>query len=140
MTTIATRDVNALFERTELQKKIDAEVLARVKKGFLLLQEKHGEDWINKIDMRSLNLREGHACVLGQVYGDYCHGLEILDLSGYGVTQPDDEDEDPQYEDSEYGFSLIEDQSEDYENSSKHWSELDAAWKAVLNEAFSAFA
>lgn len=140
MTTIATRDVNALFERTELQKKIDAEVLARVKKGFLLLQEKHGDNWIDKIDMRSLKLSDGSCCILGQVYGDYEVGLGHLNFEGYDwldaaepvgdvITDGDDL----------YGFTVVDGDNWD-EDYKEQWGKLDEAWKAVLNEAFNAFA
>lgn len=56
-------------QRTEQEKAIDADVLARVKRGFAWLEETHGMGWEDKIDMATLNLADGSQCVLGQVYG-----------------------------------------------------------------------
>lgn len=56
-------------QRTEQEKRIDAEVLARVRRGLAWLEETHGPGWEDKIDLATLNLRACDRCVLGQVYG-----------------------------------------------------------------------
>lgn len=57
-------------ERTVEQIRVDALVLERVKKGYALLQEKHGDDWVDHIDLRKLDLSSGSCCILGQLYSD----------------------------------------------------------------------
>ena len=69
-------------QRSPAMKKIDKRVKDRVQKGIDLLQEKHGADWVDKIDLKSLNLGSTTECVLGQVYGDYHDGLKELQLHG----------------------------------------------------------
>lgn len=104
----------SVFERTDLQKKVDAIVLERVKAGMKLLQRKYGEDWIDKIDLRSLRLENCSHCVLGQVYGDYSDGKRDLGLTWLGAK----EDEDP----GTYGFN------------SNNLPQLQNAWVNVLRE------
>jgi hypothetical protein len=57
-------------ERTETERRIDAEVLERVKQGIAVLEEVHGPGWEDKIDLATLDLKDGAACVLGQVYAE----------------------------------------------------------------------
>lgn len=40
----------------------------------------HGHNWIWNIDVGELDLSSGCSCVLGQLYGDYDHGLFEMDL------------------------------------------------------------
>lgn len=68
------------YERSEPQKTMDSVVLARVKQGIALLQEQYGDEWVEKINLRSLCLSSGSSCVLGQLYGDYQTGKERLGL------------------------------------------------------------
>ena len=75
---------------SELQKEIDRRVRQRVLDGIQLLKEKHGEDWVDFIDLEHFNLKSGSACVLGQVYGSWEAGCEILGIKD---------------EDGLYGFS-----------------------------------
>lgn len=118
--TTATRKLDySVFERTELQKRFDAVVLERVKKGMKLLERRHGADWIDHIDPSTLNLSDGSCCVLGQVYGEYENGLVALNLS-----QGDDD-----YEDVEYGFT---EKSNGGYGGDDPWDTLNEAW----HEAF----
>lgn len=57
-----------VYERTEKQIQIDAEILARVKAGIAWLEETAGPNWVDKIDLGTLNLQEGSSCVCGQVF------------------------------------------------------------------------
>lgn len=112
-----------MYGRSETQKKIDEIVLERVKKGIALLQKEHGDGWVDKIDMRKLNLRNGESCVLGQVYekeaalswdNGYDHAIVHLGL--------DVEGSDGEYIVTNYGFCAKRDE----------WEELQAAWEQEL--------
>lgn len=72
-----------ITERTDEQKQIDAVVLERVQRGIALLKEKHGDGWVEKIDLRELKLHKGAYCVLGQVYGNYEPGCRDLGLEPF---------------------------------------------------------
>ncbi len=111
-------------QRTEQEKAIDAEVLGRVKRGLAWLEETHGPGWEDKIDLATLNLRDGSACVLGQVYAGqgepdengFTYGLELL------------------YENDALAFDeafAIEQAFNDCEGSD-NWDALQAAWEHVL--------
>lgn len=58
------------MQRTAMQVLEDAIVKQRVLNGLALLEEKHGDGWVDKIDLETLNLGDEHSCVLGQVYRD----------------------------------------------------------------------
>lgn len=70
-----------IHERTAEQKAVDALVLARVKRGIALLEEKYGDDWWRKIDLDELDLADSQMCVLGQLYGGYSIGCGRLGLA-----------------------------------------------------------
>lgn len=76
--------------RTEEEKRLDAEVKERVQRGIDLLREKYGRDWVDKIDMETFDISNGSVCVLGQVYGGYMRGCNMLGISDsnstYGFT------------------------------------------------------
>lgn len=75
-------------QRTEQEKRIDADVLARVKRGLAWLEETHGPGWEDKIDLATLDLRDGNVCVLGQVYGAEaaaCQDSDGINGFGYGL-------------------------------------------------------
>lgn len=93
--------------RSEEQKQIDKIILNRVKAGIKLLQAKHGDGWVDKIDLRKLNLSSGSCCVLGQVYGDYCDGQERL-----GIDDTDAE---------KHGFYLNDEGRYDYDDLGEAW-------------------
>lgn len=69
-------------QRTEQEKRIDADVLARVKRGLAWLEETHGPGWEDKIDLATLDLGDGSRCLLGQVYAGSCEEGE----NGYSVA------------------------------------------------------
>lgn len=102
--------------RTEVEKEIDAEVLARVKNGIALLEREHGPDWVDKIDLDVLDIADGSVCVLGQLYGgdyfDACARLFGNELD----TQPP----------REHGFCATRIRPAD------DWLALQKAWEHVL--------
>jgi len=40
--------------------------------------DKDSPGWFERIDQSKLDMEVWHTCILGQVYGDYCKGLQIL--------------------------------------------------------------
>lgn len=57
-------------------------VEVRVKQGMALLDEKHGPEWVDRIDVDTLNLRDSCRCVLGQLNGgDYDRGLSAVGIN-----------------------------------------------------------
>ena len=58
---------------------------ANVQRGELFLDE-HVPGWRERVDIRTLDLANGFQCVLGQVFGEYDDGLQLL-----GLTQKDAE-------------------------------------------------
>lgn len=111
-------------QRTDAQKLIDALTLDRVKKGIALLNERCGPNWVDEIDMATLQLKNGESCVLGQVYGDYEVGAEQLDINV--STTPDSGGT------ADYGFDIYDD-SRDVE-SGEQYRELQEAWEQMLTE------
>lgn len=80
--------------RTETQKAYDAKVLARVKRGIAWLEKQWGPDWVEHIDLKTLDLTSGSLCVLGQLYGDYaeaCYRNGLSDGRTKGFYDPDDD-------------------------------------------------
>ena len=50
-----------------------------VQEGIDMLYEHfRGGSWLERVDVTCLDLGDGTRCVLGQVFGDYMHGLEVL--------------------------------------------------------------
>lgn len=99
-------------QRTEEQKAYDAEVLERVKRGMALLERAYGINWVDYIDLDTLELRDGNACVLGQVYGSYTRGVDTLwprPALSYAVI--------------DHGFVARND---------PEWDALNAAWQDAL--------
>lgn len=112
--------------RTPQQRDYDELVMERVKAGIALLEREHGPDWVDKIDLKSLDLKEGSACVLGQVYADaaseldedgyaWGNGYEYATLSGKVEGLCDENDAD-------FGFYTDDDE----------WEPLQRAWEAAL--------
>lgn len=54
----------------------------RVERGAALLDKRHPE-WCKRIDLVKLNMRDGHQCVLGQVYGHFGNGLTELHIQAW---------------------------------------------------------
>jgi hypothetical protein len=49
-----------------------------VKNGMALLNSKGPANWREKVYLERLNMSNGLCCVLGQLYGTYLGGLEVL--------------------------------------------------------------
>lgn len=115
-------------ERSKKQKKIDAGVLERVKRGMAWLEEKHGPDWVDHIDMKTLDLESGAACVLGQVYA--AEALAEDPEYGEGYQYALDSFFYPEgLDDADYGFCTKEDEEH---LPARSWEMLQKAWKHVL--------
>jgi hypothetical protein len=72
-------------QRTAITKLVDELVLERVKAGIALLEHEYGPAWVDKIDLKELDLVEGDVCVLGQVYAD----ADIRPYLGEGESEDD---------------------------------------------------
>ncbi len=112
--------------RTETEKVVDAEILARVKNGIRWLEENVGPDWVDKIDPSKLMLERGDSCILGQVFKDECDeysdGYEYAtdlfpELEGFGVDQ---------------GFCVHGSGYETKIRPEDSWVKLQEAWESVL--------
>lgn len=101
--------------RTDKERQVDAELKGRVERGIALLQKEHGNAWVEKINMKTLDLEDVKICVLGQVYGLYDVGIEAL-------FDGDEEDS------VRHGFD-IGDSDEDWIG----YSELQATWESYLS-------
>ncbi len=105
-------------ERTEAQKTIDADVLARVQRGLAWLEETHGPGWEDHIDMDALELCDSRCCVLGQLYGAAGRKVGWSDGFSYATDRFEDLDV------AAFGF--------DKDEPSEEWDDLQAAWVHVL--------
>lgn len=74
----------------------------RIQDGIELLDQQT-PNWCEKIDLKTLHLDSSYFCVLGQVYGGYSSGLNILEID----------------EGWEYGFDIKNGGS--YRNLNKEW-------------------
>ena len=53
----------------------------RVRRGMAWLTRKRGsDDWMCKIDLERLDIANGMSCILGQTYGSYSLGTEVLGI------------------------------------------------------------
>src|ERR1044071_339073 len=100
--------------RTEKQVAEDAAYKERVLAGIRLLEQKYGLDWVDKIDLDTLNLADVHCCVLGQLYDNgtrngYYNGLRTLNLY------------DTEGEATRYGFST-----------DHSYNKLQRAWETAI--------
>lgn len=127
MTTIATEQPTYGEQRTEKEKLYDAVVLERVKNGIAFLEKQHGPDWVNLIDLSTLRLDDGSACVLGQVYED--HSEYSDDWTGYGYAIQTFKELQSFPERVAHGFTTQDTNS--YSNSNG-WNALQQAWEDVL--------
>src|SRR5262245_3114934 len=89
-------------------------VVARVRAGIALLDERGPSGWRESINPGRLSIAFSNNCVLGQTFGDYEYGLYVLGLYG-GNAAP-------------YGFTL----SYPRDAGDKRWAELTAAWRQEL--------
>lgn len=70
-----------------VDKSIKAEVLAGIDK----LNEIYGPNWVDHVDPRTLSMSNCSECMLGQLFGEYHHGLEVLEIengSDFGFDTP----------------------------------------------------
>lgn len=73
--------------RSELMVAYDEYLVEKVEKGYKLLQQEYGDEWVDHINLEWLSMSNTHCCVLGQVYGSYSSGkskLGILDGDLHG--------------------------------------------------------
>jgi hypothetical protein len=48
--------------------------------------DQHVPGWRDRIDTDTLDLANCHACVLGQLYGNFIRGLEVVGPAGTSLT------------------------------------------------------
>jgi hypothetical protein len=97
------------------------EVSKEVRRGAALLDEER-PNWFEEIDLDELKMANCNHCILGQIYGEYDAGIEVL--SGEGIEEiygPD------QGFDREY--HLISTKTERFQS----YESLQAQWTAVIN-------
>ncbi len=107
--------------RTKAEKRIDAELLARIKEGIEWLELEHGPGWEDKIQMEFFQISDPSCCVLGQVYADCAD-----EADGNGYNYATDMMEMRGIEPGELGF--------DIDTPDSDWCELQQAWEIVLEE------
>lgn len=76
------------------------------------LMDREQPGWAYWIDRGNLSLQSGLRCILGQEYGSYARGLDVLGFSRFR-----------HYRAISHGFHL----------SAGHWDSLTAAWHAEIN-------
>lgn len=60
----------------------------RINKGIAFLDKKFKrKNWVSKIDLKELNLRNGSTCMIGEVMGDYSGGRDDLKKSDEQMEQ-----------------------------------------------------
>lgn len=112
--------------RTEAEKIHDAAVMERVKNGIQLLERLHGPDWVDHIDMDTLQLRDASQCVLGQLYEREAKAESEkrgYELSGYDWGLANIPELCKIAGAIEYGFLV---------HGSDPWDTLQDAWESVL--------
>jgi hypothetical protein len=104
--------------------------------GMVWLDE-HAPGWVEKIDLDTLELAHPKMCVLGQVYGDYGAGMDVV------FPQPDPRSWDAEAAEATaaiYGFTtpLCNDDDDDVgedtwmEARDAEWAELTETWREAL--------
>lgn len=83
----------------------NSETFQAVCRGAEVFDEKI-PDWFNRIDIPSLRMQSLVTCCLGQLYGTYATGLEVLRLSAYDAQR--------------HGF-VAGNSGDEYEELKKHW-------------------
>lgn len=92
----------------------------RVQKGMELLDEQK-PDWRESIHIESLNIGTIHTCVLGQVFGNYFRGKDVLNLNDYEGGDARD-----------LGFIAV--YSDDHTIVMNDVNALNVEWKRVLSQ------
>ncbi len=91
-----------------------------VRNAVELLNEFGPEDWRNEIDVHVLRMEDVYGCVLGQIYGSFYIGMDVLMESNSSLTG-----QWPSF----YGFDTPCDAGINIE-----FGDLTAAWKAELTQ------
>lgn len=120
--------------RTKKEKRHDAELMERVKRGIALLEREYGPSWVDHIDLDRLDLRSGGSCVLGQLYGCYTDGLQVLwpELSAEADTDVDGWEKISAGVGHQHGFFAASDRRDGCYGPSQDWIALNEAWKDAL--------
>lgn len=79
-----------------------------VDKGCKLLDERLGPEWVEKIDLRQLNLQSGCACILGQT-SLHLGGTVSSYMSGARICFPTEKHFIDQEAAEAHGFVLLDD-------------------------------
>ena len=58
----------------------------RVAAGAQLLDENQGKGWEAKIDLNTLQMESRYSCILGQLFGDFNLGCQVLGRDKYADT------------------------------------------------------
>lgn len=117
--------------RTNAEKIADEEIKDRILAGIDVLNEKFGPDWVDHVDVTTLDLSSPNACVLGQVYKDaeitpeqertIFHKFSTESVSGFWrglvILNGDVEDE-------AWAFG--------FDTGAESYEELDTAWVTAL--------
>lgn len=102
--------------RSRTEKINDAIIKRRVQAGLLELEDRYGDDWVEKIDCKRLNLASSSQCVLGQVCGDFDEGVVMVhgewdsgwaEDHGFLIRDPGDVDIDDAYVDLTVAWKTV---------------------------------
>ncbi len=96
-------------------------IAERVARGAALLDERRPW-WAGEIDTRHLALWECKHCTLGQPYGNYQRGLDIL----FGVASSDEEEATREEVAAAHGFNV------DDQDDGDEYNDLRLAWIAAI--------
>lgn len=107
--------------RSTAQKTYDEEVKARVQAGINFLYKEYGAGWVDKIDMRTLELSDGASCILGQVFDEKTEEEDGFFDDGYVWASDNFFGGESG---SEFGFCTI--------NGAESWGPLQEAWEEEL--------
>lgn len=108
--------------------KLPFEFQPMVDKGCKLLDERLGPEWVEKIDLRQLQLASNCDCVLGQLSIDVCGVAHSYEDACIGLFREISDDSVV-----EHGFLLASDDNpRDYEPLTKCWTLAISARRAEL--------
>ena len=96
-----------------------------VKKGieliddyYLQCENSNKKDWKKSIDLNQLDMRKGGVCILGQLFGYYYSGVDILDLDNDQCHK--------------YGFDVLDLNEFDEQKYNRQYQDLTKEWKRQL--------
>lgn len=114
-------------ERSPALQELDKQIKENVQRGLVFLREKYGEDWVDHINLETLELTASDRCVLGQVHPHYYSTNEYGD-DGYDAAKQE-------FAFSDYGRSYgfaVGEESLPYSEHGKAWQILQKAWEDVI--------